>query len=400
MNNLRSCLAFVTLSALVALGRGETQLIARLQDGIDPAEVASSDGVILRDRTPNAPFALFAVRPTDDSASAQARLVADPRVVWAEDNVDMDAPETDTQKSGKGGSMSVIGDRAALQNRNFKALSQISFSPFLANSPGRAVRIAILDTGLSRLQTALWNKTDAFIDAVTPGGNANDTITGTDSNGNGVKDEGVGHGTMVAGIIDQVAPQVHFVIARVADSDGRASAWTLTQGLAFAVVSKAEVANISMGSSSRVAAMTDVAEWCETNGLLIVAAIGNASQNGAYYPARVSKVLCVSGLNSDNTKATFSNWDGACSGAAPAVGIASQWWDGNIAVWSGTSFAAPFVSGAIADCLRRTGPVAPRSFLKLVNVSGTNIDKVNGAYKKMLGTLLNIVRLDGSLRHP
>ena len=387
-------------AALPAFGAAEAQLVVQLKPGADPAAVAKRDGVALRGVTAGAPFALYAVT-SGNALDAQKRLAADAaNVAWAEDNAEAQNPETSSAKGSsvqKGSSLSVVGDRNAVVAKDASALAQVGWNAGLAASAGRTVRLAILDDGLSRKQTALWAKVDASFDAF--GGVADDASTGIDSNGDGVKDAAVGHGTMVAGIADAVAPNVRLVIAKVADSDGRATAWTIVQGLAFAATHGAEIANLSMGSVAAVAAFNDVAEWCAGQGLLVVAAIGNGGAEGAWYPSRSPKALCVAGVDAVGLKAGFSNWDGGADAAAPAVGIVSQYYDGGLAAWSGTSFAAPFVAAGLADCLRRTTPQTPASLVKAVNASGRNIDGLNAkAYKSKLGTLLDIAALNVKLK--
>lgn len=388
----------LSLIALAMLAPTEGRIIVQLKPGANPATVASRANVVLRDVTPNAPFALYGV-PSGTVDAAQVRLQADVKnVAWAEDDQNLGTPEETGLKAerSKGSSLGVVGDRFALVQKNVNILNQVGWSSSLATSDGRTVRLAILDTGISRRQTALWAKVDATFDAF--GGNGDDAPMGADSNGNGIKDEGIGHGTMVAGIVDQVAPKVRLVVAKVADGDGRSSAWNIVEGLAFAANQGAEIANVSLGSAEAVAAFNDAAEWAESKGVLVVSAIGNTGTDRSWFPARSSKALCVVGLNADDSKAAFSNWDSAADASAPAVGIVSQWWDGSLGVWSGTSFASPFVAGGLADCLRRTTKQAPRSLIRTTTDSGINVDGLNKKYKGKIGTALDIVSLDRKLR--
>ncbi len=388
----------IPLFALIAFAP-EPQFIVRLQPNVDAVAVAAKTGLTLRDTTPDAPFALFAV--TSGSARrAYRRLMADrDEVVWAQFNEDAQSPETTGIRGApaqKGSSLSVIGSRDDLVAQNQNVLAQVDWSPDLAASSGRTVRLAILDNGLSRKQAGLWEKVDASMDI--SGGDADDAEMGIDSDGNGVPDEAVGHGTMVAGLADTVAPQVRLIIAKIADSDGRATAWSVVRGLAFAVNSGAEIANLSLGSPRPFAAYNGVADWCDDNGLLVVAAIGNAGEDHAWYPARSRRTLSVAGLNSDDTKALFSNWDSGDDSSAAAVGLTSQWWDGCMGTWSGTSFSSPIVAAGLADCLRRTNPRPIRSLIRAVNSSGRNVDLLNPGYEGKIGTVLDIVALDRFLQ--
>lgn len=385
--------AFATLASLAA---AQTQLIVRLRPNADPNLLAVRYGVTFVDRTANAPFALFLIPSNLDSDMVRLEFQADGSVVWAEDNAEVSDP--DGQSAIKGSGIPAIGDRNALYAANPGMLKQINWSRGLAFSLGRPVRIAVLDTGLSQRQGYLWAKVDASDNFIERGSAAQDRPHGTDSNGNGLPDEGTGHGTMIAGLIDEIAPQTRMIIARVADSDGVATAWTIIEGLAFAETHGAEVANISLGTPNQIAALSDVIDWCEDNNLLVVAGIGNADSRDAMFPARYSAVICVAGLNPDNTKASFSNWDGKTNSAAPATGIISQWWDGRLGTWAGTSFSAPMVSAAIADCLRRTNILSTSALRNAVKNSGTNIDALNPLYQGQIGTLLDIQNLDRLMR--
>lgn len=102
-------------------------------------------------------------------------------------------------------------------------------------------------------------------------------------------------------------------------------------------------------------------------GLVYVASAGNDSIDVTdAIPAAYSEVIAVSGISdsdgapgghggpdpcegyADDTFAPFSNFGARIDIAAPAVCIASTYIGSDVAVDSGTSFAAPFVSGAAA----------------------------------------------------
>lgn len=384
--------AGVTFSTLAPAQR----LIVRLAPTSSPALVAARYGLTLRDVTPGAPFALMTATSGVEADLIQARMAADPGVVWAEDDARVVAAEGQAKGQRptpqKGSTLPSVGDRKKnLLAQNAASLAKIRWNAALADRSGRTVRLAILDTGLSPAATGLWAKTDAATNAIESGLPAYDTPRGTDSNRDGLIDGGTGHGTMVAGVADQVAPRVRFVIARVADSDGEANAWSVVKGLAFAATNGAEVANVSLGSLARVPALSDTMDWCEERGLLVVAAIGNDGSRAACFPAGLSKVVCVGGLNVDATRAPFSNWEGTCDASAPSVAFASVWVDGGAATWSGTSFASPLVAAAFADALRGTsGPQRPDRLRKLPKDTGGDLDRLNPKVKGEIGRLLDV----------
>lgn len=379
--------ASLVITLVSTAASAQIQIITRLNSGVNAHSIAAFAGVTLLDSA--APFALFVTPAGQESDFYQARLQSAPGVVWAEDDENISTPE---DLKTKGGSLSVIGGRDELVVRNKKMLRQIHWNSYLANQGTNTVRMAILDTGLSKQQPELWKMVDAFEDEQTVGGNADDLPMGIDSNQNGIFDEGVGHGTMVAGIVNIVAPKVRLLIAKVADSDGHATAWTLIKGLVFAHNNGAVVANVSLGSPMEIVALSDVSDWCDEVGLYWVAPAGNTNQAQAWYPAKISSVVCVTGLDAHDRKADFSNWDSGAVCTAPAVGITTQWWDGTLGQGSGTSFAAPFVSASIAEFLRHRGTVS-ESIQKTVHDAGSSIDLQNMAFKGKLGTKINFLGL-------
>ncbi|MFI5386180.1 MAG: S8 family peptidase [Fimbriimonadales bacterium] len=374
------------VAVFASCASAQTELIVRLQPNVDPVSLAVRYGVPLIDTTPKAPFALYGIPSNVDPDVLQSEFSSDGDVVWAEDNEDVGT--ADGQSAIKGSGIPAIGGRNALYAINKNLLKQIDWNSSVANSKGRQVKIAILDTGLSRKQGYLWKKVDASVNYVERGWIADDIPIGYDT-------RETGHGTMIAGLVDEISPNTRLVIARVADSGGVATAWTLILGLAFAVDNGAEVANISLGSPHEIPALEDVIDWCDSNNLLVVAGIGNLGSRNALFPARYETVACVAGLNADNTKASFSNWDGRTTSSAPATGIVSQWWDGRMGIWAGTSFSSPMVAASVADGLRHTsGPVPPSALRIAIKRSGRNIDGLNKAYQGQLGTLLDYQRLN------
>lgn len=382
---------------IATVGSAQGLLISRLRPGANPTAIAQQYGITYKDWAPNAPFYLYFVPPPLNVHTVQAAMMTNPDVVWAEDDARVTMPES--VGGGKGGTVAVINDRGRAQAANAGALTQVGFSQAFTQSAGRLVRIAVLDTGLSPSCSILWAKTAAQYNAIGSQGMAYDMARGVDSNANGVPDEGVGHGTFVAGVIDQLSPSSRLVVVRIADSDGNATAWSLIKGISYAVKTGCEVANISMGSSRAIPALGDVLEWARLSGTFCVAASGNENAEMVYDPAGISKVLAVTGIDSRNVKATFANYEGKIEACAPAVGIRSYGPLGQMMIWSGTSFAAPFVSGALVECLRHFSVrVDTATIYGVLKSSGKSVDDVNPNYRKKLGLKLWIPDMWDKLR--
>ncbi|HWP30127.1 MAG TPA: S8 family serine peptidase [Fimbriimonadales bacterium] len=365
-------------------------LICRLAPGADAKQIAVDYGLTLIDTTDPAPFVYYQVPDGVDPDLIQQDMLDDPRIIWAEEDQTVIMPEH--IGAGKGTTIGVVGDSKTFYEENKNVLQQIEYvPPSFLSSYNRRVRVAILDTGISPYQPILLFRVVAKLNVVEPNEQPWDLPKNTDSDGDGEKDEGVGHGTMVAGIVAMLSPTTQLVVVRVADSDGYSTAWRIIKGLAFAVINGAEVANVSLGSEQQVKALSDVLDWTDENGLVICAPVGNGNHEGADFPARYSESICVTGVDPYDIKASFSNWDGTAESAAPATGIVSFWWDGTMGIWSGTSFGSPFVVGALAAGLSHIKPVLiPDVIRDIVNESGDNIDGLNPNYEQKLGTRLNM----------
>jgi len=402
---MRSSIRFACIIGLclaAALASAQVELIVRHVPGTTAKGLAKKYGLRLLDFTPNAPFGLMQAPNEDYAEEVEERMLLDPLVVWVEDDEEVSSPEGTSQRASKpqkGSTLPAVGDRKALYSYNNNALRQVYFSRNLAFYPGREVRIAILDTGLSPGQPALWANVVGTMNAIEPGTLPYDVPRNQDSNGNGVVDEAVGHGTMVTSIVDQVAPLTKLLIGRVADSDGNASAWTILKGLAFAVANGAEVANVSLGSLQPILALEDVVSWCEEKGMLVVAAAGNNGIEAVTEPAEYDFVLSVTAVTPENLKASFANYDDDIDVAAPGTGFAGQFWDGETAIWSGTSFATPIVAGGIADALRRVNRTTPSVLRRAIRDTRTSLDALNPEYAGELGGLLHLNRLENRLRN-
>lgn len=398
MKGTRTLICLLALFLLTGADAA-VRIVLRIAPGANPATVARRHALTYLDNTHPAPFILVRAQSVIDANRAAITMRADRQIVWFEyDDDGLEIPGG-TDQAGKGSTIAAVGGRTEVYARNANLLRQIGFSPALAQSSGRSVRIAVLDTGLSPRQTALWSRVVAATNCIELGLPAYDLPRNTDTDRNGVRDQATGHGTMVTALVDAVAPRCSLVIARVADSDGHATAWSLIRGITFALRAGAEVINISLGALNSPLAVGDVIDWAsEENGATVVAAIGNDGVNRARYPARTSKVISVAGLLPDSRKAPFSNWDSDTAACAPATGITSQWWSGRMAVWSGTSFATPLVAGTIADCLRRSGRRHPEFVAQSLFDSGVTVDPLNPAFRGKLGRRLHHVRLDQFLR--
>ncbi len=243
-----------------------------------------------------------------------------------------------------------------------------------AASTGAGIGVAVIDTGIDLTHPDLKaNLAAQGRNCINSKKNANDDN---------------GHGTHVAGTIAAVnngsgvvgaAPQAKLFAVKVLDRNGSGSWSSVICGIDWVTANAGalgiKVANISLGGgggSDNNCGFTDRdvlhQAICRSvaAGVTYVVAAGNSNQNTSLsVPASYDDaVITVSALadsdgnpggtggatpyGADDTFASFSNFGSAVDLGAPGVSIFSTYKGGAYATLSGTSMAAPHVSGAAA----------------------------------------------------
>jgi subtilisin family serine protease len=269
----------------------------------------------------------------------------------------------------------------------------MGWSDAFAEGGRRTARVGILDTGLTP-RTDLWRQVVASHNVLEPGAPAFDQPNGIDENANGIADEGAGHGSMVAGVVNLVAPRAELVIVKVADDEGESTSWRIMRGVLHAVMEGCQVINISLGTDVPLNALECIVEFAMERGVLIVAPSGNDGLEVVLNPSRIRGVLSVAGLEKDDRKADFSNYGERIDVSAPADGISSLWHDGTVASYSGTSFSSPLAAGAAAIAIQHLEQVPDAwNLASLIRSAGRSINNQNPGYEGKLGTALSVSRL-------
>lgn len=184
------------------------------------------------------------------------------------------------------------------------------------------------------------------------------------------------HGTHVSGTVSGgnssgtyigVAPNVTLNHGKVFQSDGLASFSALVSGMEWAVESNSDVVSMSLGAQGYYDAYIDPVRNAEDSGTLVVASIGNTGEGTSSGPGNVYDTTSVGATNAFEDVVGFSSgevintdddwfsppkdWPAEYTVptvSAPGYIVNSSVPGGEYRPKSGTSMAAPHVSGVVA----------------------------------------------------
>jgi cerevisin len=149
------------------------------------------------------------------------------------------------------------------------------------------------------------------------------------------------------------------------------------------------VASMSLGSPVRSSSIDEAVKQASANGVHFSVAAGNENQMACNSsPAGVSvdcEAISVGAITIDDTRATFSNYGECTTIFAPGEDVISTWigGDNKINTLSGTSMAAPHITGLIA-CLLVDNPDLkdnPRAMKELLLQKATHLNTDRGMVK-------------------
>ena len=123
---------------------------------------------------------------------------------------------------------------------------------------------------------------------------------------------------------------------------------TTISAVYFAAQNKANVVNMSFDLTSPSNEFSKAITSAEAQGIVFVASSGNDGKIEMVYPAGYANVMGVASINDENQRSTFSNYGNQIVWiSAPGEAIVTTYPFGAYAAGWGTSFSAPFVSGAV-----------------------------------------------------
>jgi subtilisin family serine protease len=206
-------------------------------------------------------------------------------------------------------------------------------------SAGSGVNVYVIDTGIETAHPLFGGRANVVYD------NVGDGMNGQDCNG---------HGTHVSGIIGSetygVAKGVKLHAVRVLDCDGTGTLSGVIDGVNWVKAHKAAkaVANMSLGGGKSTA-LNDAVTALSKSGVFLSVAAGNDGVDACgTSPASAGWVEATGATNSKDARTSWSNFGSCVDIYAPGSNVWSTYIGDDTAMLSGTSMAAPFVTGVAA----------------------------------------------------
>ena len=325
----------------------------------------------------------YAARMSDEAARQVAR---DRRVVAVE------ADRVVTTKAEPG---QTVGIPPQALPTGISRIGADASSTLAGNGSGAVdVDVAVIDTGIELQHPDL------------------DVVGGRNCVSGGSYADGNGHGTHVAGTIAAaddaagvvgVAPGARLWAVRVLDDAGSGTTSSVLCGIDWVTANAAtiEVANMSISGSGAEPSGTGcstgdayhdaICRSVATDVTYVVAAGNGAADAAGAVPAAYDEVITVSALadvdglpgglgttscraetDADDTFASFSNSGTDVDLIAPGTCIGSTWLAGTYRTLSGTSMAAPHVTGAAALYLASHPGAAPATVRTALRDAGAD----------------------------
>lgn len=215
-----------------------------------------------------------------------------------------------------------------------------------------------------------------------------------------------GHGTGVTGIIGALTnnnmgiagavPNSKILAIRVLNASNSGTNDGVANGIIYAVDHGAKVINVSIRTLSDSQIIHDAVDYAWNHGGIVVAAAGNDGVTAPSYPAAYNNVVSVGGTDANDNKYSWTNFGNWVKIAAPAVNVYTTTNNNGYGSASGTSFAAPYVSGVaalLASQGRSNQQIRDAIYNTADNIPGTGTNWVYGRVNALKAVKYNVTYL-------
>lgn len=309
-------------------------------------------------------------------------LESDGRVVAAELDLGLSAPE------GSGLTVPAGGLLISPELPTQADIARLGLPAAHGRVRGAGVRVAVLDSGVVFDHPFLAGRLEpGGYDFIEDDADPSESVNGLDDDENGFTDEGFGHGTFAAGMVLVVAPEATILPVRVLGSDLFGTSSGVAAAITYAANSGVHVINLSVVLPAEVQVVREAIQNARALGVVVIGAAGNSGAEDVPPSGGPDAAFLVAAVASDDARAPFSSFGPGVSISAPGVDMHGAFpvTDPDTAIWSGTSFSAPIITGAYA-LVREAHPLmTPDQALAHLQSTSVDISGVNPGLDGKLG---------------
>jgi len=223
----------------------------------------------------------------------------------------------------------------------------------LAEGTGKGIRVAVIDSGVEFTHPKLGI---TLVDdlAVVAEGHKLRLVKG------GGKDA-FGHGTAVTGVIRELAPQAKIGSIRVLGHDNTSRTSIIQRAAQEALDRGYRIINCSFGcgAENQVLQYKSWVDEAYLKGVHVIAACDNMDFSKTEWPAYFPSVIAVNMAETDDGNIFYYQRDTLVEFAARGVNVTVPWAGGGEKVVTGSSFAAPRLTGMLARLLSEHPDTTP-----------------------------------------
>lgn len=239
----------------------------------------------------------------------------------------------------------------------------------MARGRGRGVRIALLDSGVEWDHEALRGARVADDLAIVEKDGVLEALPAR-------REDVFGHGTAVAGVLYEIAPEAEFGSFRVLDASNQSQSERICYGAHLAMERGYHIINCSFGArlKSQILLFKDWVDRAYLSGVHVVSACNNEDFRKPEWPGDFATVITVNMLSTTEKERIFRNNPGTLvEFAALGVNVSVPWKGGLRRDATGSSFAAPRVSGLVARILSIFPHLTPLQMKSLLQQLATGL---------------------------
>jgi subtilisin family serine protease len=213
-----------------------------------------------------------------------------------------------------------------------------------ANSTGKGVRVAVVDSGVEHDHPALGDAVQRGVIVEYDAKTKNSFRIKPDDQPSDVS----GHGTACAGIIHSIAPDAEIYSVRVLGRNMGGRAIQFAAGLDWAIENDMQIVNLSLSTSLEdfFGLFHDLADQAYFKNMNLVCAVNNIPEPS--YPSLFSSVISVAAHDGKDPFTYYYNTRPPVEFGAPGIDIEVAWNRKQYLTATGNSFAAPHITGITA----------------------------------------------------